>query len=433
MKEKIKSLLLAFLVIMSMYLSYILWISFPETSAFMKKSTTLEVDLFHIIRPEYIIVNFGGTYHTLVEDKDLSAKIWNEVINFLKSFKVNKIEAIDKNAWDQSDEKLSAHLFFGKGINSGLFSDIFTGKDSFLKKLNSNVYLDEIIADADDNVLFIKDNINKKYYKMYYTYRQNSLKNLINSLKKTDIPVFKSVYENDLDSYFDENVFLPFRTDQMLLKKLYNKDSFSSSQYRRIVERLFINQSIVREITENSGSLVYTDGLRSLRIYKNGYVEFYNTVSEQVTADEITSLKNVITFLNDMGIQPERIYLCGIDEDNSQYTFYFNYITDFPIRILKNNKGTVPITVNILGGAVKSATIQYLNPLKGETYNKPIISVDDVIGIATEKIRVYGKIEDLKMIYLYDRGYFIPAYSLTYKNRQYYLNAFDGQLINDGV
>lgn len=430
MREKIESLLLAFLVIMSMYLSYILWVSFPQTSAFMKKSTTLEVDLFHIMMPEYVAVNFGGAYHTFVEDEDLSAKIWSEVVKAAFNIKESKIDVADKSVWDKSDEDMSAHIYMGKGISANLLSGIFTGRDSLFKKLNNNVYLNEIIVDVKNNTLFIKDNINKKYYRFYFTYSTDRLKSLMSDLRATKPTVYTSIYENGYDSYFDKNILLPLKPNQVMLTNLYNRESFNTNQYKRLVERMFVNLSVVREIKEDGGSLVYTDGLRSLRLYKNGYVEFYSTSSEVLSTDEISSLKNTAVFLDEMGIKLERIYLCGVDDDNSQYTFYFNYIADFPIRILKDNKGTAPIIVNISNGAVKSASIQYLNPIKGEAYNKHIISADDVIGIVSQKSKVYGKIEDLKIIYLYNKGYFIPAWSLAYKNQQYFIDAFDGQLIN---
>ncbi|MBE3591547.1 MAG: hypothetical protein IMW84_01255 [Thermoanaerobacter sp.] len=429
MREKIKSLLLFFLVLTSVYLAYKLWISFPqnELSFINKKSTTTKVDIFRIIRPEYTFVGLQGKVY-LVSDGNLSFSLWKKTTDFISSNKEEKIIVVDENSWENAQKGTFMRFLMAKSANGGLLKDIFSNRDSWSRKINSNVYVKEIIVNIDKNQIFVKDATNKKFYSFNYS-EMEDLKNIIKNFPKDEVSVCESVYEKG-NAYFEKNVCIPSLT--FSIKKIYSKETnFESDPH--FLEKFFTNISVVRKITENSGCTVYTDGLKSLRLYQNGYIEFYDSVSEAFPTDKIFALKKSVLFLEEIGIKIDDVYLTDFKGEKGEYTFYFNYIFDYPLRILQKEMLDFPIEINISNGNIKYARVLYLDLMSNGSYLISHAKLKQSLAMGLKEINWREPLSDLKIGYVYYEGQFIPVWIGESSNKMFFINIFNGKLIYNGV
>lgn len=411
-----------------MYLTYTLWISFPQNELFSnKKSTNIKVDIFRIIRPEYTFVGLQDKVY-LISDDNLSSSLWKKTTDFINSNKEEKINVVDKNSWEDAQKGTFIRFLMGKSVNGEFLREVFSNKEGWFKKINSDIYVKEIIINIGKSQIFVKDAVNEKFYIINYQSLE-SLKSFIENLNKNDITVCESVYQES-NTYFTKNVYIPSLT--FSIKKIYNKEiNFESDTH--FLEKFFTNISVVRKITENNGCTVYTDGLKSLRLYQNGYIEFYDTVSEASPTDKIFALRKSVIFLEEIGIKVDNIYLWDVKEEKGQYTFYFNYIFDYPLRILQKEMLDFPIEVNISNGNIKYARVLYLDLMSNGSYLISHGKLKQSLVMGLKHINWQQPLSDLKIGYVYYEGQFIPVWIGEGKNRVFFINIFNGKLIYNGV
>lgn len=429
MKEKFKSLLLFFLVLTSVYLTYKVWISFPqnELSFINKKSTNTKVDIFRIIRPEYTFVGLQGKMY-LVSDGNLSFSLWKKTTDFISSNKEERVNVVDEDSWKNAQKTAFIQFLMGESVNGDLLRDIFNTKDSWSRKINGNVYVKEIVVNIDKNQILVKDEANKKFYSLDYL-GMDDLKNLIKIFPKDGVSVCESVYREE-NGYFGENVYIPSLA--FSIKKIYNKGTnFEFDSH--FAEKFFNNVSVIRKITENNGCTVYTDGLKSLRLYQNGYIEFYDTTSDTSPTDKISALKKSVEFLEGIGVKVDDIYLTDFKDEKGSYTFYFNYIFDYPIKVLQKEMPNGAIEINFSNGNIKYARVLYLDLMSSGSFSISHAKLKQLLVIGLKETNLQQPLTDLKIGYVYYNGQFIPVWIGESNNRKFFINIFDGKLIYNGV
>ncbi|HHW56337.1 MAG TPA: hypothetical protein GXX15_01450 [Clostridia bacterium] len=430
MKEKIKSLLLVFLVLTSVHLTYTLWVSFPQNDLLFssKKSTNLKVDIFRIIRPEYTFIGLKNEVY-LVSEGDLSLSLWEKTANFIVSQKEEKINVIEENNFEKIQEGNFIRFLMGKGVKGDLLRDIFGNKDNWYRKINGDANIEEITVNIDRNQIILIDKDNKKIYSLIYS-DMKDLKNVIENLPKKDsLTVYESVYKKG-DISFTKNVYIP--STSLSVKRIYNKEIDLESD-RHFVERFFTNISVVRKVTENNGCIVYTDGLKSLRIYQNDYIEFYDTLSESSPSDKVLALKKAASFLENIGVKSENIYLTRLKEYKNEYIFYFNYIFDYPLRILPKASEDFPIEVTIFDGSVKYARVLYLDLASNGNYVFSQGELQQYLVKGLEDLKGQQFFSDLKIGYFFSDGQFIPVWIVENDKQVLFINLINGNLIDNGV
>lgn len=416
MKERIKTFALVFLVLTSFYLSYTLWTSFPQKSAFMTKSTLSSVDLFNLIRPSSIIIDSGGTYK-YITSKDDTTTIWTNVVKLIKENleSGNRIDLNDAKYTNTSQNAI--HIIMGGGISKDIFVNaLHIDDESSLKRIDSDTYIKEIIITIGKNAGLIFTDHNK-YFRIALKDPQY-FKGLIDKEFKNSIDYKKStagdVYYPDMSA-----------TKHLIIKKYINKDVTYYNLYRSITEKIFVNISIVREIRENNGAYIYTDGIKGLRIYKNNRIEYYDTTLSKLDLDRLESLNKALSFIKDVGVRLDRIYLAEMKENGPEYNFSFNYLGDYPAYLVKDGKEIQPINITILNGTIKSATVNYIDMYYAGNYQ--IAAYDPNKAINLHKI---SDVRSIRLIYIFDDATLTPAWEVRCKDKDYFINAIEGKLIS---
>lgn len=417
MKEHIKTVILVLLVSMSVYLSYTLWTSFPQKSFFMTKPTPSSVDIFNLVRPSSIVINSNGTFRDITSSNDITS-MWTNTVKSLKD-SLNSGSLLSQE--DKNGIKLKNNLIYiemGKGITKDVFANaLHLGNLSQFKKINSDAYIKEIIVTTGEKPQLILTDFNNYY--VINLKNSSYFDNLISKKFQSSVDYKKTT----IDDVYNKDTFT---VKNLVLGKYINKSFLSDNIYRTITRKVFVNISVVREIKESNGAYIYTDGIKGLRVYQNGYIEYFDTTtsSSKLSMDRIESLNKALEFIRDVGINLDDIYLTSIKGDDTEYNFSFNYINDYPVYLVRNGEKLEPISISVSNGIIKTATVTFMNIYYAGNYrNNPY---DIQKAIMDNKIR---DVQSLKLVYILEGNNLLPAWEVICKDNEYFLNALDGKII----
>ncbi|MGB9780337.1 two-component system activity regulator YycH [Caldanaerobacter sp.] len=405
MREKIKTLVLLFLVGVSVYMTYILWISFPqkEISFESKKSTNREVDIFRIIRPQYAFLIENGKSYLIAPEE-----IWGKIWELLHKEREIKFALEDKKDSSISNSFEGIKLVIDGGWGKEVLKQIFV-KDNLAKRFEANVRINRILVDFNKSQIVFEDVYNGKTYSFFY----DDLTNL-KSISDHSITVFDSVYD------------MPFTA--LSMPNIYNKALLKDLD-QALLDKIFANISIVRKITENNGMTVYTDGIKSLKVFENGIIEFYSTSPESFPEGK-TDLEKAVYFLERLGFDWRNFYLTDVKVENGQFYFFFNYSYEYPIWFDKRDFS--PIEVTVSNGGVKAAKILYFELEEKGKINFPREKIRNLVSLETNFSKTKGSLVGVKIGYVYTNGHFIPSAKMEFKKGSIFVNMFNGKLISIG-
>ncbi|WIV12505.1 two-component system activity regulator YycH [Proteiniborus sp. MB09-C3] len=368
-KERIKSFLLAFLVLTTIYLIQQLWVEFPDelfsSLAFGQESTDVkESMLSDFILPEKYTINFGGNNRAIMYF-DETHGLWNKGKEILKEAfqsKNIKIEEMTDEEFEEIRKKRAIGFYFPNDIHTFIFgkvfdADISSSINESIKKINSiYIYLDSL----RDNFIIISDG--KNYIKISgVDFNFENIKDEIDIISKTDYTRVHTVTDL-LDPDIKNNTYIPLQVKFNLSQVYVRKEIDISSELEEDnIAALFFNRDLayIRRIEENDGSVIYIDSQRTLKIHENGTLEFFKSIEANAeTGNLYMSLKNAIDFIDTHMGWPDDTYLYKVDEiefeNNKGYRFTFKYKLDGLTVISDENQTLSSIEIEMFNNQVKS-------------------------------------------------------------------------------
>jgi len=334
-KEKIKSLLLVGLVLLSGYLvqqllSDVPFSLLPSIGAGMVE--TIEYNISDIISPEKYLVNFSEKNRTMIySDKDY--RLWGEAKDTLKQVLQDDELSIDKIS---SEEFIDVNK--QRSINFYFSEDAYTymvGKTLDIEIPNQiydkMIKFDSIHFDLGDKPFII---ISNDSYHLKVTFQNGSFNNLKEIVKKIEGDNYTKYYTlTEVLPGIENNTYVPLSMAQGLPKiSVRNEINIEDDKQVEEIAKLFFDRNIdyIRKIEENDGSIIYIDNLKNLKIYKNGAIEYFSAIKSQANNRNFyLSLSKSIDFISKhMGL-PEDAYLAEVKEiefeNNKGYRFVFRY------------------------------------------------------------------------------------------------------------
>ncbi|MGJ7044787.1 two-component system activity regulator YycH [Thermoanaerobacterium thermosulfurigenes] len=414
MKEHIKTAVLILLVSTSLYFSYTLWTSFPQKSFFMTKSTPVSVDISDILRPSSIIVESSGTFMDVTSSNDINS-VWMNTVKILKEIKNTTLLQLSKNDLNRKGDFV--HIYFGKGITEDLFKNALKLNDSPILKIGQDTLIKEIIIK-----LGVKPQIIFTDYSSYYAIDLKNPSYFLSLISKQ----FQSYINYSITTAGDVYGENTFAVKSFPLKKYVSRGFENDTVYRTITKNVFVNISVVREIKENSGSYIYTDGVRGLRLYQNGLIEYFDTTttSSKLTLGRVESLDKAVEFIKALGIDEKNVYLTGVSGSGGDYSFAFNYDYDYPMYVLRNGYIKDPIYVFVSNGTIKSAIVNYMNIYYAGQYNGGFYDIGKLL-----KDHKIDDVQFVDMVYVFDGNELIPAWHVKTQANEYFFSALDGKIM----
>lgn len=473
-RERAKSFLLAFLVLITFYLVQQLWVEFPEelfsSFAFGQESDDVkESAVSDFILPEKYIINFSGNNRAIMYI-DESHGLWDKGKEILKAAfqsKNIKIEEMTDEEFEENRTKRSIGFFFSNDIYTFVFgkmfdADISSSINESIRKINSiYIYLDF----PRENFIVISDR--KNHIKISgVNFSDENIKNEIDNISKSD---YTRVYTvKDLFSSENKNnTYIPWEINFNLPQVHVQKEiDISSELEENNIASLFFNRDLayIRRIEENDGSVIYIDSQRTLKIHENGTLEFFKAVEANAEAgNPITSLNNAIDFIDTHMGRPKDTYLYKVDkiefENNKGYRFTFKYKLKGLTVASDENVALNSIEIEMFNNQVKSykrhiwkevgtVTPKYKDMLsaydvinknygelkakyiKYNNINIDILSADEL----DEKFKLAIENASLAFYDLSVEGsqYLKPVWIIDVAGHSYIFDAYDGYVENGG-
>jgi regulatory protein YycH of two-component signal transduction system YycFG len=301
MMEKIKSVILALLVALSLVQSYFLAYSMPSLEAKVRSNQNYvqteplgpEEEVKNLLFPEMIVLHRGEDWHTVFFPSD--APYYNLILTKLqgrefKGFQRNAAEAID---WEQvRREDQGLELRFSRPIPFELLQQVLKIDEDFL-----------FFGDSIDRIWIFVRKGTEEVRTFFFSADGRS----VYESQRADL-TFGDVTTNVGFGEF----WTPFQTADgrlYLPEKNYNKVveldvSYSRYTIEQMQRNLFFDPGTTRAIPERKdGSLIYTDGKRGLKVVENGG---WMSFSDQVVPTEgrndlIDNVTGAVRFVNQHG------------------------------------------------------------------------------------------------------------------------------------
>lgn len=471
MKEKLKTLLLIFLVGTSLIMTQQLWIQFPEriTKIFEPQPTySSSYLLSDMIAPNKYLINFGKNKTTVVYDAS-RYRLWDsskEAIAEVLSSKSVKIEEMEKGLTYNNLKEPSIVFYLPEKISTSIIAMAWEIKDPN-RIVDAVPYIESISIVMGDGDPFFVFSGEGKHLKVYD-----------NTIKLEEVMAdLKSIEDSDdFDYYYSmseifelsgNDIFIPYEIRNSLpavyvkndLANMNNSDKETLAQ--RFLEK---DKDYLRQIVESNGSTIYINDNRVLKFNLNGTIEYFHSLGNKVGDRNLyLSLSTAANFISQKAYSAKGMYLAEINEieaeDSLGYKFIFKYrVRGIPV-LLGNKEVNEYVQMEVFNTQVRS----YRQLFRGEMNidisqiqpNDKFLSSFDVIdrnynffeseylkttNLTKEELgdsiiqKVLSSIEDITIAY-YDSGLMeqrerlVTIWQIKANNKIYAFDAYSGKLV----
>ncbi|WP_248562447.1 YycH family regulatory protein [Niallia sp. NCCP-28] len=298
--EKIKTVILAILVLVSIFLYYILW-THQGNYETLKKIPTVEPEMFgkskeigEVVKPDRIYQHLNGQHYGTMDSMEIS-----DVINTLKKWDYNNIKNISPEIKNISSfiqkQDHSMEIRFPGDVPFYLYKTLLNSTESNNFDFDTILISYDISKDKEGLVYFISRNNGK-------VYESNVSASFIDSFK--DFTNHAAMEGSIYTTYFSHNltknnlIYLP-KNDGSMKKYNYLYKTIDSAKLKRA---LFSDPSLVQKnIIANREE--YTDDTGLLRIDKDTHVVSFLKPSEILTdgTEKNKMIQKSIEFVNQHG------------------------------------------------------------------------------------------------------------------------------------
>ncbi|MGM0688593.1 MAG: two-component system activity regulator YycH [Bacillota bacterium] len=352
MIEKIKSILLLFLVVLSLLLTYQLWYGQKPAQliaeeVFERIIVEKPRPLEEVVTPLEIVVTIEEGYYIFRNGDPHYNQLWNITSKLLQeankpSDTINDMLAED--ALNLLTYHLKPELPLGAGAPWLSESASAMVSEINLYSLEENLWL-ELSGPADGTVLYVQltpENVEIFNSLLVDITTENQM---IYTILSDDL--LSAVLEYELN--ISAPIYVPLDTVKM------NRVILKPEEIDRdlILKTFFVDHNLARIIEEKDGGLIYTDGNRGLRLTDTGFEYSSPGLEEgQVTlsyTEAMISSSSLISYHGGWheGLRFEDLYLDGWGRAkyySAEWGFYHNgypFFTSHGTRTLFNDRGLI--------------------------------------------------------------------------------------------
>jgi len=330
MVEKLKTMLLVVLVVLSLIQTYFLAYRMPSLGTMTRSdqdyvSTELigqTSSVESVVFPEELILHLGNEEHTILypNTQFYDIILRQRLVN--REFKSFQLVSGSSNDWDDiRNYQYGIELSFGTGISLELLKKLLKiDTEGMLETIKINRILIYVAKESEDIHAFFFD---RNGFNVYEAIR-------------VDLTV------KDVQDYIGFGQYLPRyeRNDNEIYvatepiqaaEMVYQYDIISPEKMQR---SLFFDSSTTRAIVNRSGSQIYTDGKRGLKVEQNGlWINYTNSTASQ--ASSIPMNENIyvaVDFVNQHGGWDAHYQYVGLSSENEHRQVKFRkYIDQYPV------------------------------------------------------------------------------------------------------
>lgn len=343
MKDRLQNLAIVVLLFSSIILFFL---NFGiKISDFMKEEKTQQGNIIFsssalmsdALMPEYIGINFGGDFHTVISNPN-DNDFWKEASGLFQEIfedKKNTVLSIDNIAEDlfrQLMYQKSIFMTFNKSIPTLTLLNSMGIEDTkdFVEKFPN---IESLYISLERPFVVIKNN-NKEVLISIEELNTESLSNKVSNLYLEGFNPYglaDSVFNNGKTGY------VPMLSQHKIKSVTFTNilSTLDSENIEKIVYKFFGKElNFIREIKEEGVQTIYVDGDKILKISEDGLISYFNPEKPTVVERNLyISLETALSFIsNNLGFD-DSLYLKAISQ------IEVNGTEGFKIIFGKNSKG----------------------------------------------------------------------------------------------
>lgn len=459
-KEKIKNLILIFLVALAIFLSSQVWLKF----SFERYNNTVNVELpesiylWDKVRPAKYVLTDGKEYR--IHNSECCDEIWDVFIESIGDMvRYTEFEAFVD---EEKIENRSIKVEFDSPIPTVLFIEgMETNNNKLLSQVGNIMW---IAYDFDRDKFLVNDG-----EKTYGFSMESNIDELLSAYGDAIAYARDKYSETYVSDYGHSEI--PISTSEVTLNPVFVKseiDIDDTGQIEEIAKNYFEeNFDYVRKSVDSTGSVNYIyKNEKVLKINKDGLLEFYDSIDSSLERSDVyESFKVALSFMDDFLGFPENAYLSEVElfqkDGEYGYSYVFSYnLLDKPI-IFSQVRDEKAIQIDVFGSKVvlyKRFIRVVDESMEAEMKEVEVLSPDEIIARNIDFVtslyleRSGGgdvefesiKSQILNSIYNIELAYFDPSRKLKdqllrtvwvirTRDRQYVFNAISGAIIEETV
>ncbi|OUS76307.1 hypothetical protein B1748_13690 [Paenibacillus sp. MY03] len=330
MMERMKTGVLIVLVALSLLQSYLLAYSMPRLGATVRSDQDYvnterlgtQSHVENTIFPDDLIIHMGDDRHTVIyPDTQFYEMILKQRLigREFKGFQRSPITLIDWNEVRKND--IGIELRFGSGVAVDLLQKLL--------KLEGDLLF---LNDSIDRIWIFKTTDTEEIRTFFFSSEEGIVYESVRAdLTVRDVQDYVG-FGQHLPEYMmvGDDLYAPKESLQATAMT-FPYETYSPEQMQR---SLFFDPSTTRAIVDRSGSQIFTDGKRGLKVEQNGlWINYTNPAATQ--SSEVLLSENVyasVEFINQHGGWDGTHALVGTTADREQKLVTFRkYVEQYPI------------------------------------------------------------------------------------------------------
>ena len=297
-KENFKTLLLAFLVFISVYFVKDFWDTALHSSSKRYDEDIIEniersYKLEDVIIPQKTIVSFDEDDETVIYS-DNKCDAWGSGKAALKDvFDKKDIDkyVLDSVRHDELSDNRSVNFQFSQEMYTNMIGKILGIE--IPKEINQKMKtVSNIKFSIGDNSFLILENDKDKLIIETESYKLKGLKSMVSEIRNSNYTKF---YKSEEILGVKGNVYIPVKSQNSIPTVHINtKYKFDREiNLDDTIAELFFYKKIeyIKKLEESNGSSIYIDGENILKIYRDGRLEYIGGMEENNEVDLYSSLK----------------------------------------------------------------------------------------------------------------------------------------------
>lgn len=398
--ERIKTIVLVFLITLSLVLSIFLWNSAPRLDNLKPSDYVAPQPIGHkyevtdMIRPAALVFHTGDGRHFKT---DIGSALYKKMMPEMDKWHFSEFTEVKltKEQWETvANKKKGLEIVYKHEIPADIASELFSLRGHIEVEFNSisrmmlyenrekNAVYALFISDEDQRVIQAQASIPIEDMERWVS--PQFLAGL------SELMLYRAFVENEEEGMrpnryaFYQPIYLPKGREKANRYRYF----YQPLTVQQVLDTLFVDASLTRQVTERDGTMIYTNGSQSVSIPANRtYLLYRYPVHEwepsKVDRVHYDALNSALSFVNEHGGWTGRYYLESLEKSQSgeeetvAYRFR-QYIDSYPL--FSEIPDTNVVSLRVSGGTVSELyyPMQQLD-LYFERVSVPIMSGVELI------------------------------------------------------
>ncbi len=309
-RENTKTVLLNLLVLTSFILTWFLWQNHPQfeviapTTYIESKTVGESKQLEELIEPDSIVFHYGADHHTKANANDAQYRVLSSLMAKWYFYDFLYFPLPDDKWQALTKDKPGLEIQFRSTIPLSLASQLFTLRGEIegdIKGIDRLwLYYEErddmvyalFLSDEDQRVIRARTVVSPKDLRDSYLPLGKHLPEQILKVKAHNTTTLNSQVMAYWNIYYLPKE--PFKMRQFLY-------SFVPIRNEAVIQAFFLDPTLVRQVVERDGTIIFTDGSRSIQIRPGQPVMTYTDPALPQQKEALTNedkLRGAVAFVN---------------------------------------------------------------------------------------------------------------------------------------